>query len=78
MGFGRMKYRVYSQKEWGFLFCLKRSDPQVKRSSSEVVLERSDPRRDCLKAEGRSSNLQARRAGPQARQRRSGHWAVER
>ena len=31
-----------------------------------TVLKRSDPRRDCLKAEGRSSNLKARRAGPQA------------
>jgi len=33
--------------------------PEVKRSSNGVVFERSDPRRDCLKAEGRSSNLKA-------------------
>ena len=44
-----------------FLSCLERSDPQA-----AAVLKRSDPRRDCLKAEGRSSNLKARRADPRA------------
>ena len=31
-----------------------------------ALLKRSDPRRDCLEAEGRSSNLKAWRAAPQA------------
>ena len=38
MGFGRMKYRAYSQKEWG-LFVL----PEAKRSSSETLHKRSGP-----------------------------------